>query len=1184
MKCPSCQSNNPQSAKFCVECGNKFESICPKCGISNSSAFKFCYECGADLKILKETISVDYSSPHTYTPKFLADKILTTRSSIEGERKLVTVLFADVANYTSMSEKLDPEEIHQIMDSCFKILMDEIHKYEGTINQFTGDGVMALFGAPVAHEDHAQRACHAALSIQKAIEDYGTEVHKDYGKDFKMRLGLNSGPVVVGSIGDDLRMDYTAVGDTSNLASRIENMAEPGTSLVSGHTHRLARDFFEFKSLGKVELKGKEALQEVFELIKVGGVDTRIAASVAKGLTRFVGRKRSMGVLMDAYNKAQSGLGQVVGVVGDAGVGKSRLLLEFKNQLTPGEFAYFEGQCLHFGNAMTYLPVLDILRSYFKIKEGDQESLIKKYMAEKILQLDEKLHGILPSFHELLSLKVEDETYQKLEPIRKRDKTFEALRNLLVRESLNKPIILVVEDLHWIDKSSEEFLSYLIEWLANTHILLILLYRPEYTHPWGSKSYYTKIGLTQLTSQSSAELIRAILYDCEIEPQLETLILNRAAGTPLYIEELTHSLLENGSIQREKNQCLLAITPQDIQVPDTIQGIIAARMDRLEDNLKRTMQVASVIGRDFAFRILQTITGLRDELKAYLLNLQGLEFIYERSLFPELEYIFKHALTQEVAYNSLLHKRRKEIHGKIGKAIEQIYAERLEEFFEMLAYHFDQGQVWDKAVKYRVRAGLKARHNYSIKAAMDNFNRPKEILEKYEPDVPWRVRYDLFFEMGKTLMDMGQHPYALRELKVAADIAHREEITELMVQAMFSEAYAALLSHEIGEMKTILAEIEPLVADDMESLLGAVTLQGLGSLLSGDDIHLALAKEKEINQLIPRAPNSPFCAEATSVIGVCHRWRGDAKKCSELYEPLLPILKASAAPVYYMDSLFFYGVALGEQGRYQEAIRVLEEGRKFGLKSGERYNTPKLTNSLAWAYHELCHFAKAREYNHLALDSIQELLGPGTSDLFEIEAQTRINLGENYLMTGDVQKARKNLNMVYDNINNPAYYFARTRWKPRCLLGLGELWLQTGDADKAESFLSELFEHQWTDKFPYKKYQVRAWHLKSGILSARGRMKNAEIELTRALTQAKQLGNPTLLWKTHQAVGNQLLKRGKNKDAKAQFQTALKVVQNIAEGLTDVALKEGYLQSDPVQELFSQAQGGQNQVKVGIHG
>jgi class 3 adenylate cyclase len=364
-----------------------------------------------DLRKPKEAASIDYAEPQSYTPKFLADKILTSRSSIEGERKLVTVLFADVADYTAMAEKLDPEAVHQIMDGCFKILMDEIHKYEGTINQFTGDGVMALFGAPVAHEDHAQRACHAALSIQKALEGFKEKIKKDFGADFKMRIGLNSGPVIVGSIGDDLRMDYTAVGNTSNLASRIENMARPDTSLVSAHTHKLARDFFEFKSLGKVEVKGKEEPLDVFELIKAGEVDTRIGASVVKGLTRFIGRKNSMAALIDAYNKSQSGSGQVVGVVGEAGVGKSRLLLEFRNRLPQGKFTYLEGRCLQYGGTMVYLPILDVLRSYFEIKEGDREILIKKKMKEKILQLDEKLQGGLPFFHDLLSLKVEEQAY-----------------------------------------------------------------------------------------------------------------------------------------------------------------------------------------------------------------------------------------------------------------------------------------------------------------------------------------------------------------------------------------------------------------------------------------------------------------------------------------------------------------------------------------------------------------------------------------------------------------------------------------------------------------------------------------------------------------------------------------------------------------------------------------------------
>jgi class 3 adenylate cyclase len=370
MKCPKCQTENPELRKFCSECGAKLLLICPQCGFENLPKDKFCGECGTALEKLKEAPLINYSEPKSYTPKVLADKILTTRSSIEGERKLVTVLFADVANYTAMSEKLDPEEVHQIMDACFKILMNEIHKYEGTITQFTGDGVMALFGAPVANEDHAQRACYSAISIQKAVKEYGQEVKTLYGQDFKMRIGLNSGQVVVASIGDDLRMDYTAIGDTTNLASRMESAARPGTILVSDHTHRLARDFFDFEPLGKIAVKGKEEPQETYELLKAGKVETRIEAAVAKGLTRFVGRYNSMAGLMEAYEKVRSGSGQVLGIVGEAGVGKSRLLLESRNRLPQDEFTYFEGRCIHFGGAMAYLPILDILRSHFGIVEG----------------------------------------------------------------------------------------------------------------------------------------------------------------------------------------------------------------------------------------------------------------------------------------------------------------------------------------------------------------------------------------------------------------------------------------------------------------------------------------------------------------------------------------------------------------------------------------------------------------------------------------------------------------------------------------------------------------------------------------------------------------------------------------------------------------------------------------------
>ncbi len=729
MKCPKCQFENREGAKFCMECGSKLELACPQCGNVYKPGAKFCDECGQDLREPNEAPPVDYAQPQSYTPKHLADKILTSRSSVEGERKVVTVFFADVANYTSMSEKLDPEEVHQIMDGCFKILMDEIHRYEGTINQFTGDGVMALFGAPVAHEDHAQSACHAALEVHKALKPYSEELRKKFGLDFKMRIGLNSGPVVVGSIGDDLRMDYTAIGDTTNLSARMESLARPGCTLVSRNTRKLARNFFEFERLGPLEVKGKAKPQECYELIRATGLETRIEAAAAKGLTKFVGRRWEIDALSEAFDRVKSGSGQVVGVVGEAGVGKSRLLMELRNVLPSGGHNYLEGRCLHYGRSVPYLPILDILKSYFEIKEGEPEHIIKKKIEKKIFQLDKRLKNVFPPFQELLSLKVQDKAYLKLESGHKRFRTFEAIRDVLVRESQDKPLVVAVEDLHWIDKTSEEFLNYLIESLPNSKILLIILYRPEYTHRWENKSYYSKIDVNQLSTANSTELVQAILGGGEVVPELKELVLGRAGGNPFFVEELTQTLLESGSIQRKNHQYVLTRKTSEIQVPDTIQGIIAGRMDRMGESLKQVIQVASVIGREFAFRILQNTMGMSVELKSYLLNLQGLEFISQKRLFPELEYIFKHALTQEVAYKSLLLKRRKELHEKIGQAIESLYPDGLEEYYELLAYHYTRSDNMDKAVEYLGLSSGKAANLHAMEESKDYFDEAMKLLD-----------------------------------------------------------------------------------------------------------------------------------------------------------------------------------------------------------------------------------------------------------------------------------------------------------------------------------------------------------------------------------------------------------------------------------------------------------------------
>jgi len=1166
MQCPRCQFKNREGANFCNECGYKFELTCPECGASNRVGSKFCDECGYDLKSLKAVSSIEYSSPQSYTPKFLADKILTTRSSIEGERKLVTVLFADVANYTSMSEKLDPEEVHRIMDGCFRILMNEVHRYEGTINQFTGDGIMALFGAPVAHEDHAQRACHAALSIQKALVDFEEKVSKDFGADFKMRIGLNSGPVIVGSIGDDLRMDYTAVGDTTNLASRMENMARPGAIFVSRDTHKLSRDFFEFESLGKVEIKGKKESQEVFELSKAGEVDTRIAASAAKGLSRFIGRKNSMATIRHAWNKALPGSGQVAGVVGEAGIGKSRLMLEFRNTLPPEEFTFLEGRCLHYGGSMAYLPFLDILRLYFGIDEGERENAISKKIEDKLTELDEELLPItLSAFQDLLSLKIEDETWRKLEPKEKRNRTFEAIRNLLISVSQKKPLVVAIEDLHWMDKTSEEFLNYFIDWLTHSPILLILLYRPEYNHQWGSKSYYTKIGLSQLASLSSAELIRAILYDCKIEPELETLIMDRSAGNPLYIEELTFSLLENGSIQREQNQCFLAVEPKDIQIPDTIQGIIAARMDRLEDNLKHTIQVASVIGRDFAFRILQTITGMREELKSYLLNLQGLEFIYEKSFFPELEYIFKHALTQEVAYNSLLYKRKKEIHGKIGEAIEQLYTERLEEFYEMLAYHFVQAEDWEKAFLYMSKSGAKARQAFANHEAIGFYTKGIDVSGRITPALQEKEEllsiYEgrglvwlLLLKLDEAIADF----QIMRQIASASDnqrkegeslchlaLAHLEKLSEEHFPFVEQYSQAAIkLSQQTGDRKILAKGL---------SSLGIVN-QARGNLIEAD-------KNLEASLQISRREGfKESSSQSMSFLSLQAYWRGHFERAVSLGRDGLAVSRDIHDGFHELLTLGNLAFAHWGVGDYGEAFRILHDGIRVGRERESWLGTGRMMNTLGWLHSEFGDVAHAIEYDQESAE-----LGR-IYRISNVEISALINLGLDHFLLGQYERALSYLEPTLDRVQSEAFGAHRWRWKIRLFIGLAEVHYAQGIYEQALRYVDNgLKEAQATSS---QKYIAKGWALRGKIMAMLGDSDAAGSELLRAYALAEQLHCPALFYRIAYDLGQWHEKARQEQESAVYYTEAKAAVEHMATAIDDEDLRSIFRKSQPVQAIY----------------
>jgi len=1010
-KCPKCEFENRAGAKFCKKCGGRLELKCPSCGSPYEPASAFCDECGRDMTGTRAPVPINYSQPQSYTPKFLADRILTTRQSIEGERKSVTVLFTDVANYTTMSEKLDSEEVRQIMDGCFKIIMDSVHKYEGTIDKFTGDGVMALFGAPLAHEDHAQRACYAAIETQSAMQSYGEKVKRDCSLDFKMRVGLNSGPVLVGGVGNDLRMDYTAVGDTVNLASRMQTMAEPGTILVSGETHRLARDFFKFQPMGKVSIKGKEQAVEAYSLIEAGGAATRLEAAMVKGLTKFIGRQKEMAALGEAFEKARSGSGQLVSVVGEAGVGKSRLLLELRRTLATQEHTCLEGRCFHYGGTIPYLPLLDILRACFDLKEGEREFVIKKKTAEKVGGLDEKLKGILPPLHELLSLKVDDEEYARLEPQKKRERIFEAIRDLLVRESQQKPLILAVDDLQWIDRTSDEFLNYFVEWLANSHILLVLLYRPEYTHSWGSKSYYSQIRVEQLPLSASAELVRAILEKGEVVPELREIILNRAAGNPLFMEEFTHTLLENGSIQKKDHQYVLTRKASEIQVPDTIQGIIAARMDRLEQNLKRTMQVASVIGRDFAYRILHAITGMQEELKSYLINLQGLEFIYEKSLFPELEYMFKHTLTQEVAYNSLLVKRRKELHAKIGEAIEELYPDRLAEFYEMLAHHYLRAENWDRAYQYLEMSAEKAMLNYSTWEAFRLGREAIAALGKLpQTEENERRGIDIRLFMTSPMLGLVYPEDSLQILEEGESLAG--ELNDQKSRAKFRRSigsYCTLVKGDSGRgLQYSEGAFEDAVrAQDVE-LMAAMSIELYIAYSSAAAFHKAIQVSARVIESIEATDRrsdtfglgyNPY-SMLLSLSGANMAMIGDFNNGEAYCEKGLRFAQQINNAISVGQAEYAYGCLLCQKGDGRNAMPHLERAIRYAEEAQVVIDLP-----MAWSYRAVAHCLLG-EYQIAADCAERGLEIQRKSGMAYYMSGPNIRAGIAYIDLGEVEKAR----------------------------------------------------------------------------------------------------------------------------------------------------------------------------------
>ena len=712
MRCSKCGGDNREGRKFCTNCGTSLVAICPKCSAPVQPGERFCGDCGA---------VIGASAPRAPSsaeprPLQLSDAIPATEA-LDGERKTVTALFADIKGSMELMEDLDPEEARGIIDPALKLMIDAVHRYGGYIVQSTGDGIFALFGAPVGYEDHPQRALYAALRIQDEMRRYSTRLREQGELPLEARIGVNTGEVVVRSITtSDAHAEYTPIGRSTSLAARMQALAPTGSIAVTDATRRLCEGYFLFKSLGPTVVKGVTEPVTVYEVTGIGPLRTRLQLAAARGLTKFVGRQSEMEALKHAADQARAGHGQIVAVMADPGVGKSRLFYEFKATSQSG-WMVLEAYSVSHGKAWAYLPVIELLSSYFKISRDDDEREQRERILGKVLGLDRNLEDALRYVYSLYNIAGAGDSLAQMDPQVRRRRTLDAIKRILLRESLNEPLMVVFEDLHWIDSETQALLNLLVDAIANARILLLVNYRPEFRHEWGNRTHYTQLRLDPLPRESAEEMLSALLGDDKDLIALKRLIIERTDGTPFFIEEIVQSLFEEGVLRRN-GTVALARPISAIKVPATVQAVLASRIDRLAPSEKELLQTLAVLGREFTLTLVERLTlKSSDQLEQMLSHLQLGEFINEQPSVGGVEYIFKHALTQEVTYNSLLTERRRALHERTGDAIEELYGVQLEEHYNDLAYHYLRSSNAAKAIHFARLAAEKAIGHGNYQAA-----------------------------------------------------------------------------------------------------------------------------------------------------------------------------------------------------------------------------------------------------------------------------------------------------------------------------------------------------------------------------------------------------------------------------------------------------------------------------------
>lgn len=1168
MRCLSCQAENPPENRFCDQCGAPLGRNCPSCGKEARAGAKFCGACGhslveslsPDVETAKKTAppAADRGASSPYTPKHLAEKILTSRSALEGERRQVTVLFADVAGFTSMAERLDPEEVHGIMNRCFEIVTAEVHRFEGTVNQYTGDGIMALFGAPIAHEDGPRRAVHSALAIQHGLGAYSRELERERGFGLHMRIGLNTGTVVVGKIGDDLRMDYTAVGDTTNLAARLQQVAEPDQILLSDTTHKLVSGFFETTDHGDIVVKGHESPVHTYQAVRARERRSGLAAAAERGLTPLIGREREVDTLLDRFEQAVKGHGQVVFIVGEAGIGKSRLVYEFRRQLTDTQqrATWLEGRCVSFGQSIPFLPVIDQLRDAAGIDEHDGEpEIIAKI--ENVLRETGGMEAHSPYLRNLLSVDPGDPTFTLLDPATRRKRTFDALRAVGLGIAARQPAVFVFEDLHWIDTSTSEYLNSCMDVVATAPALLVLTCRVGYQPPFVPRSYFTTVTLRSLTEKEAAQMAGRVLGSDEFPPQLRKALMEKAEGVPLFIEEVTKTLLDLGVLRRDGGRYRMVKGVEDVDIPQTIQGIIMARLDRLGETGKRTVQLASVIGRQFLQRLLERVAELPGELEGLLQELKSLELIYEQGLLQEPAYVFKHAVIQDVAYGSLLVQRRRELHRLVGVAIEDLYADRLPDHYGELAHHFSEAEDWPKAVKYSMLAGDRAAWSYSSQEAVEHYARARDAAERQGASYDPGRFINILSKLGGVLSILAEYETAVETYLRALDITRQlgDRNKEMKVLVGLSDVYN--FKHEgepaldYNEQALAIARETNNVAFQAACLANRVSLRsaGYGQIIETTpdaEESLRLAKQAGDRRVLPRA---------LAHLGGALQWRGQ-------YDRGIAYLLEGAEAAEEAHDGFFWGYCAfmvgnghASKGEYDQALGWYRRLLEYANGAGDKFYMARAPNLIAGVHLELFDLERAVELNVEAAGlAAQHWSWP------EPRCHALLKAGIAYLQQFDYGKAEELFRQAADLLEVDTWY--RWRWHIPLLRAQGQLALETNRLEEAWQLAQRsLAMAAETDS---RKHLARAQLLQGRIQRASGLLEDAERTMRGSLATAEQIGAPQEIWRAGADLAGVLLAMGKDRDAEAMLEKAAGVIASIADKLSGSHLRQRFLQAEPV--------------------